>query len=70
MASRNNRNRTLIPQAKSGLDKFKTEVASSIGLTNYDTIDKGNLPSRDNGLVGGNMVKKMVEDYENKLTNK
>ncbi len=62
------RNRTLIPQAKSGLDKFKVEVASSIGLTNYETIDKGNLASRDNGLVGGNMVKKMVEDYETKLT--
>jgi hypothetical protein len=62
------RNRTLIPQAKHGLDKFKVEVASSIGLTNYESIDKGNLASRDNGLVGGNMVKKMVEDYENKLT--
>ena len=65
-----NRNRTLIPEAKHGLDKFKVEVASSIGLTNYESIDKGNLASRDNGLVGGNMVKKMVEDYESKLTSK
>jgi len=64
------RNRTLIPTAKQGLDKFKVEVANSIGLTNYESVDKGNLASRDNGLVGGNMVKKMVEDYENKLTTK
>lgn len=63
-----NKNRTLIPAAKQGLNKFKLEVASSIGLANYESVDKGNLPSRDNGLVGGNMVKKMVEDYENKLT--
>lgn len=63
-----NRNRTLVPTAKQGLDKFKLEVASSIGLANYESVDKGNLASRDNGLVGGNMVKKMVEDYENKLT--
>ena len=65
-----NTNRTLIPAAKQGLNKFKVEVANSIGLTNYESVDKGNLASRDNGLVGGNMVKKMVEDYENKLTSK
>ena len=62
--------KTLVLAAKQGLDKFKVEVANSIGLTNYESVDKGNLASRDNGLVGGNMVKKMVEDYENKLTTK
>jgi hypothetical protein len=61
------RNRTLIPQARHGLDKFKLEVAGEIGLSNYDSIDKGNLTSRENGYVGGNMVKKMVEAYENGL---
>ena len=62
-----NRNRTLIPEAKHGLNKFKLEVASDIGITNYDDIDKGNLTSRQNGSVGGEMVKRMVEDYESKL---
>jgi hypothetical protein len=65
MASRTNR--TLIPQAKHGLDKFKVEVASSFGITNYETIDKGNLTSRDNGSVGGEMVKRMVADYEQRM---
>jgi Small, acid-soluble spore proteins, alpha/beta type. len=63
--SRNNR--TLVPAARQGLDRFKTEVASGLGMSNYESIDKGNLTSRDNGYVGGNMVRKMVEAYEDKL---
>ena len=62
-----NTNRTLIPEAKHGLDKFKLEVASDIGITNYNAIDKGNLTSRQNGYVGGEMVKRMVESYEKSL---
>ena len=62
-----NRNRNLIPEAKHGLDKFKLEVASDIGIDSYDNIDKGNLTSRQNGSVGREMVKRMVEEYERKL---
>lgn len=65
MASRSNR--VLIPEAKQGLNKFKTEVANEVGIANYDGIDKGNLTSRQNGYVGGTMVKHMVEAYEQKL---
>lgn len=61
------RNRSLIPEAQYGLDQFKYEVASEIGLTNYQTVDKGNLTSRQNGSVGGFMVKHMVESYERGL---
>jgi len=61
-------NRTLIPEAKNGLNRFKMEIAGQIGLTNYDAIDKGNLPSRENGRVGGEMVRRMVEDYERNLS--
>jgi small acid-soluble spore protein A (major alpha-type SASP) len=57
-------NRILVPQAKAGLNRLKLETASEIGLTNYDTIDKGNLTSRENGYVGGFMVKKMVQAWE------
>jgi hypothetical protein len=62
-----NRNRTLVPEAKQGLEKFKLEIASNIGIDNYANIDKGNLTSKQNGSVGGEMVKRMVEDYESKL---
>jgi hypothetical protein len=61
------RNRVLIPEARSGLEKFKLEVASDLGLSNYDSIDKGELTSRQNGYVGGEMVKRMVADYESRL---
>jgi small acid-soluble spore protein D (minor alpha/beta-type SASP) len=62
-----NRNRVLIPEAKSGLNKFKLEVANEIGIQNYDDIDKGELTSRQNGSVGGEMVRRMIADYEGKL---
>jgi len=63
----NNNNQTLIPEAKHGLNRFKMEVAGEIGLTNYQETDKGNLTSRQNGSVGGEMVRRMVESYEQNL---
>jgi len=68
MASNNSgSNRTLVPEAKQGLNKLKTEVASEVGLSDYENQDKGNLSSRQNGSVGGNMVKHMVDSYEQGL---
>ena len=64
------RNQNVVPEAKQGLNKFKEEVASEIGLSNYASVDKGNLTSRENGSVGGYMVKKMVESYERGLSGK
>jgi Small, acid-soluble spore proteins, alpha/beta type. len=63
----NRTNRVLVPKAKAGLNRFKEEVASEIGLSNYAQADKGELTSRQNGSVGGFMVKKMVEAYEKNL---
>ncbi|ABR33625.1 MULTISPECIES: alpha/beta-type small acid-soluble spore protein [Clostridium] len=68
MASKNSgTNRTLVPEAKQGLNRLKTEVASEVGLSNYESMDKGNLSSRQNGSVGGEMVKRMIESYEQGL---
>lgn len=68
MDSNNNRsNRNLVPEAKEGLNRLKNEVATEVGLSNYETTDKGNLTSRENGSVGGEMVKRMVEQYENQI---
>lgn len=63
----NRGNRVLVPEAKYALDQFKIEVASDFGLPNYESIDKGNLTSRENGSIGGEMVKRMVESYERGL---
>lgn len=65
MSSRNNR--TLIPQAREGLNRFKMESAREVGV-NLTEGYNGDLTSRENGSVGGQMVKKMVESYERNLT--
>lgn len=58
-------NRVLVPEAKQGLSAFKNEVASELGVpfTDYN----GNLSARQCGSVGGEMVKRMVEQYESSL---
>ena len=59
MASRSS-NRAAVPEAKSALDRFKYEVASEIGVPLKDGYN-GDLTSRQNGSVGGYIVKKMIE---------
>ena len=50
----------LKPYVAPAMKEFRNEIASELGLPDYDFIDKGELPSRFNGKVGGNMVGKMV----------
>ena len=56
-------NRAAVPEAKSALDRFKYEVAGEIGVPLKDGYN-GDLTSRQNGSVGGYMVKKMIEAQE------
>lgn len=58
-------NKALVPQSKQGLNRFKNEVAQELGVPFSDY--NGDLTSRQCGSVGGEMVKRMVEEYENKL---
>lgn len=60
------RNSNVVPEAREGLDKFKMEAAKEVGV-NLKQGYNGDLTSRENGSVGGQMVKKMVESYENGL---
>ena len=64
-----NSNKNLVPEAKAGLDKFKMEAANEVGVT-LENGYNGNLTSRQAGSIGGQMVKKMVEKYENDLQGK
>ena len=68
MAS-NNSNKKLVPEAMNALDKFKYEVASEVGV-NLKEGYNGDLSSRDAGRIGGNMVKKMIQQVENGMANK
>ena len=52
--------------AKAALEKFKMEAANEVGVTLKQGYN-GDLTSKQAGSVGGQMVKKMVESYENNL---
>ncbi|SHK05954.1 alpha/beta-type small acid-soluble spore protein [Desulforamulus aeronauticus] len=52
--------RELVPYVKPALVEFRNEMAAELGLPDYANMDKGDLPSRLNGNVGGGMTKKMV----------
>ncbi len=65
-----NNNKIVVPEARQALDQLKLEIANELGITNYSNIDKGELPSRVNGYVGGYMVKRLVESAQNQLAGK
>lgn len=67
---KNNSNKIVVPEAKEALNRMKIETASELGITGYDSIDKGDLTSRDNGYVGGYMTKKLVQMGQNNLIGK
>ena len=56
-------NNAVVPEAREALNKFKMEAASEVGV-NLKQGYNGDLPSREAGSVGGQMVKKMIEAYE------
>ncbi|MBR6534474.1 MAG: alpha/beta-type small acid-soluble spore protein [Clostridia bacterium] len=63
-------NKNIVPEEREALNKFKMEAASEVGV-NLKQGYNGDLTSKQAGSVGGQMVKKMVESYENSIkTNK
>ena len=59
-------NKPVVPQAKAALNQFKMESAREVGV-NLKEGYNGDLTSREAGSVGGNMVKKMIQAYEQNL---
>ena len=64
--SKNSKN--VVPEARAALDKFKMEAASEVGV-NLSQGYNGDLTARQAGSIGGQMVKKMIESYENQIKN-
>ncbi|MBQ2619363.1 MAG: alpha/beta-type small acid-soluble spore protein [Oscillospiraceae bacterium] len=54
------------PNARDAMDRFKMEAASQVGV-NLKNGYNGDLTSREAGSIGGQMVRKMIEAYENGL---
>lgn len=59
-------NQKVVPEAKAALDKFKYEVASEVGV-NLKEGYNGDLTSKDAGKIGGQMVKKLIEQAERNM---
>ena len=69
MASNNESgtNRMEVPQAKEAMDKFKMEVASELGVPLKEGYN-GDLTSKQNGSVGGEMVRRMIKKQEEEMS--
>ncbi len=67
MSNSNSSNKAAVPEAKGALNRFKYEVANELGVPLTDGYN-GNLTSKQNGSVGGYMVKKMIEAQERQMS--
>ena len=59
-------NRVEVPEAKAALDRFKTEVASELGV-NLKEGYKGDRASKEAGSIGGEMVRRMIKKQEESM---
>ena len=56
----------VVPEAKDALNRFKMEAANEVGV-NLKQGYNGDLTAKQAGSIGGQMVKKMIESYENSM---
>ena len=68
MAS-NSSNRINVPEARQALSNMKYEIANEMG-SNLTKGYNGNLSAKENGSIGGMMVKRMIEDYQRQASGK
>ncbi len=55
--------KSVVPEAREGLNRFKMEAAGEVGV-NLKQGYNGDLTARQAGSIGGQMVKKMIQAYE------
>ena len=59
-------NRVEVPEAKAALERFKTEVASELGVYLKEGYN-GDLTSKEAGSIGGEMVRRMIKKQEESM---
>ena len=64
--SSSNSNYKVVQEAADALNKFKYEVASEVGVNLKDGYN-GDISARDAGRIGGNMVKKLIQQAESQM---
>lgn len=67
MAAGQQTNQILVPEARNAMDRLKYEAAAEVGITPPASGYWGDIPSRQNGAVGGAMVRKMIQLAEQQL---
>lgn len=55
-----------VPEAREAMERFKMECANEVGV-NLKQGYNGDITARQAGSVGGQMVKKMIESYEQNM---
>lgn len=66
----NSTNRTMVPEARRAMDTMKNEIAAQMGIADYGQASKGDLTSRQNGSIGGEMVRRMIRQAEENMSGK
>ncbi len=66
MKNSSSSNKLVVPEARAALDKFKMEAANEVGV-NLKEGYNGDLTSKEAGSIGGQMVKKMIQSYEENM---
>ncbi len=59
----------MVPEARGALNNMKYEIARELGV-DYEQAYRGNLSARENGYVGGYMVKRLIESAEKQMANR
>lgn len=67
MSNTSSSNKATVPEAKGALNRFKFEVANELGVPLTDGYN-GNLTSKQNGSVGGEMIRKMIAEQERQMS--
>lgn len=60
------KNKIQVPEAKQAMEQFKMEAANEVGV-NLKQGYNGDLTAKQAGSIGGQMVKKMIVDYESRM---
>ena len=58
----------MVPQARAAMNKFKMEAANEVGVDLKKGYN-GSMTTREAGSIGGQMVKKMIQSYEQGMSN-
>lgn len=69
MNQNSSQQRLNVPEARAALDNMKFEIARELGI-NFKQGYNGDLTSRENGYVGGYMVRRLVEQAEKQMAGK